>query len=67
LHFFIGSNSGGGTGSSSSNNVDASGHLDLVRPNERNEYDVADGISAGCFRVVMVFPGKPIFFHFKMI
>ncbi|KAF7635059.1 BTB_3 domain-containing protein [Meloidogyne graminicola] len=27
--------------------------LDLVRPNEQNEYDVAEGISASCFRVIM--------------
>lgn len=28
---------------------------DLVRPNERNEYEVADGLSASCFRAIMVF------------
>jgi len=31
------------------------GILDLVRPNDQNEYDVAEGISAPCFRVIMVF------------
>ncbi|CAK5053232.1 unnamed protein product [Meloidogyne enterolobii] len=29
------------------------GILDLVRPNDQNEYDVAEGISAPCFRVIM--------------
>uniref|UniRef100_A0A915DZK6 BTB domain-containing protein n=1 Tax=Ditylenchus dipsaci TaxID=166011 RepID=A0A915DZK6_9BILA len=27
--------------------------LDLVRPNERNEYEVADGLSANCFRTIL--------------
>uniref|UniRef100_A0A183CTX4 BTB_3 domain-containing protein n=1 Tax=Globodera pallida TaxID=36090 RepID=A0A183CTX4_GLOPA len=35
--------------------TDRSSPIDLVRPNERNEYDVAEGISAACFRVVMDF------------
>uniref|UniRef100_A0A914HSW2 BTB domain-containing protein n=1 Tax=Globodera rostochiensis TaxID=31243 RepID=A0A914HSW2_GLORO len=35
--------------------IDRSSPIDLVRPNERNEYDVAEGISAACFRVVMDF------------
>lgn len=26
---------------------------DLVRPNEQNEFEVADGISAGCFRAIL--------------
>jgi hypothetical protein len=34
--------------------INNSNPVDLVRPNERNEYDVADGIAACCFRVVMV-------------
>ena len=28
---------------------------DLVRPNERNEYEVADGLSANCFKAIMDF------------
>ena len=44
-----GSNSGG---SAANPTIDNSG-IDLVRPNERNEYDVADGISAICFRIVL--------------
>uniref|UniRef100_A0A1I8BYR2 BTB_3 domain-containing protein n=1 Tax=Meloidogyne hapla TaxID=6305 RepID=A0A1I8BYR2_MELHA len=36
------------------NNCNESGNnIDLVRPNEQNEYDVAEGISAPCFRVIM--------------
>ena len=27
---------------------------DLVRPNEQNEFEVADGISASCFRAILV-------------
>lgn len=31
---------------------------DLVRPNEKNEYEVADGLSANCFRTIMVLLGN---------
>lgn len=27
---------------------------DLVRPNERNEYEVADGLSSNCFGAILV-------------
>jgi len=30
------------------------GGTDLVRPNERNEYEVAEGLSACCFRAILV-------------
>ncbi|KAH7714167.1 K+ channel tetramerization protein [Aphelenchoides avenae] len=29
------------------------GGTDLVRPNERNEYEVAEGLSASCFRAIL--------------
>ena len=41
-------------GSNSVSGTSHDGTVDLVRPNERNEFDVAEGISASCFRVVMV-------------
>lgn len=27
---------------------------ELVRPNDQNEYEVADGLSASCFRAILV-------------
>lgn len=33
---------------------DSNPTTDLVRPNERNEYDVAEGITSCCFRVILV-------------
>lgn len=40
---------------SSGNNSLLDSGADLVRPNERNEYEVADGLSASCFRAIIVF------------
>ena len=28
--------------------------IELVRPNERNEFEVAEGISSVCFRTILV-------------
>lgn len=28
--------------------------VELVRPNDQNEYEVADGLSASCFRAILV-------------
>ncbi|KAL3107874.1 hypothetical protein niasHT_019875 [Heterodera trifolii] len=62
--FSLRARTGGGTNtlsvpssSSSANDpgADRGSPSDLVRPNERNEYDVAEGLSAPCFRVVMDF------------
>ncbi|KAI1731105.1 BTB/POZ domain-containing protein [Ditylenchus destructor] len=38
---------------SNSSNESGSDPISLVRPNDRNEYEVADGLSANCFRIIL--------------